>query len=159
SPAVLLQNSLATGDLPTRGSVQALPGFADFNKKYPGAGTFAANLKNVLQARPQIAAYPRVSAALGREIVAALLRQASPRAALTSAARRADSSLSVSGWRPPDAHPACSPDPRVRSPGRLGVRVPRRVPDLRVRDRPGDLVRPAVVPAHQPAFRAAVGRL
>jgi len=97
SPAVLLQNSLATGDLPTRASAQALPGFADFNKKYPGAGTFAANLKNVLQARPQIAAYPRVSAALGREIVAALLGQASPQAALNSAAQQADSYLSVSG--------------------------------------------------------------
>ena len=97
SPAVLLQNSLATGDLPTRASVQALTGFADFNKKYPGAGTFAANLKNVLQARPQIAAYPRVSAALGREIVAALLGQASPQAALNSAAQQADSYLSVSG--------------------------------------------------------------
>ncbi len=97
SPAVLLQNSLATGDLPTRASVQALPGFADFNTKYPGAGTFAANLKNVLQARPQIAAYPRVSAALGREIVAALLGQASPQAALNSAAQQADSYLSVAG--------------------------------------------------------------
>jgi multiple sugar transport system substrate-binding protein len=97
APAVLLQNSLATGDLPTRASVQALPGFAEFNKKYPGAGTFAANLKNVLQARPQIAAYPRVSAALGREIVAALLGQASPQAALNSAAQQADSYLSVSG--------------------------------------------------------------
>jgi multiple sugar transport system substrate-binding protein len=97
SPATLLQNSLATGDLPTRASVQALPGFADFNQKYPGAGTFAANLKNVLQARPQIAAYPRVSAALGREIVAALLGQASPQAALNSAAQQADSYLSVSG--------------------------------------------------------------
>jgi len=97
SPAVLLQNSMATGDLPTRASVQALPGFADFNTKYPGAGTFAANLKNVVQARPQIAAYPRVSAALGREIVAALLGQASPQAALNSAAQQADSYLSVSG--------------------------------------------------------------
>jgi multiple sugar transport system substrate-binding protein len=97
SPAVLLQNSMATGDLPTRASVQALPGFSAFNKKYPGAGTFAANLKNVLQARPQIAAYPRVSAALGREIVAALLGQAFPQAALNSAAQQADSYLSVSG--------------------------------------------------------------
>ena len=97
APATLLQNSLATGDLPTRASVQALPGFAEFNQKYPGAGTFAANLKNVVQARPQIAAYPRVSAALGREIVAALLGQASPQAALNSAAQQADSYLSVSG--------------------------------------------------------------
>lgn len=93
SPANLLQNSMATGDLPTKLSVQSLPGFADFNTKFPGAGVFAANLKNVEQARPQIAQYPRVSAALGREVVAALLGQATPQAALNSAAQQADSYL------------------------------------------------------------------
>jgi multiple sugar transport system substrate-binding protein len=97
SPQNLLANSLATGDLPTRVSVQKLPGFGQFNKKYPGAGLFAANLRNVLQARPQIAAYPRVSAALGREIVAALLGQSSPQAALSSAAQQANGYLAVSG--------------------------------------------------------------
>jgi multiple sugar transport system substrate-binding protein len=95
SPANLLQNSMATGDLPTKLSVQSLPGFADFNTKFPGAGVFAANLKNVVQARPQIAQYPRVSAALGREVVAALLGQASPQAALNSAATQANSYLVV----------------------------------------------------------------
>jgi multiple sugar transport system substrate-binding protein len=93
SPANLLQNSMATGDLPTKLSAQSLPGFADFNTKFPGAGVFAANLKNVEQARPQIAQYPRVSAALGREVVAALLGQATPQAALNSAAQQADSYL------------------------------------------------------------------
>ncbi len=93
SPANLLQNSMATGDLPTKLSVQSLPGFADFNTKFPGAGVFAANLKNVEQARPQTAQYPRVSAALGREVVAALLGQATPQAALNSAAQQADSYL------------------------------------------------------------------
>jgi multiple sugar transport system substrate-binding protein len=97
APATLLKNSIATSDLPTRASVQKLPGFAQFTKKYPGAGTFAANLANVKQARPQIAAYPRVSAALGREIVAALIGQASPQAALNSAAQQADSYLSAAG--------------------------------------------------------------
>ena len=94
-PANLLKNSLATGDLPTRLSVQKLPGFAAFNKKYPGAGLFAQNLHNVLQARPQIPQYPRISAALGREIVAALLGQASPQAALNSAAQQANSYLAA----------------------------------------------------------------
>ena len=93
TPANLLQNSMATGDLPTKLSVQNLPGFAHFNTKFPGAGVFAANLKNVEQARPQIAQYPRVSAALGREVVAALLGQASPQAALNSAAQQANSYL------------------------------------------------------------------
>jgi multiple sugar transport system substrate-binding protein len=75
--------------------VQKLPGFAAFNKKYPGAGLFAQNLHNVLQARPQIPQYPRISAALGREIVAALLGQASPQAALNSAAQQANSYLAA----------------------------------------------------------------
>jgi len=97
SPANLLKNSLATGDLPTRLSVQKLPGFAEFNKKYPGAGLFAQNLHNVLQARPQIPQYPRISAALGREVVAALLGQASPQAALNSAAQQADTYLATGG--------------------------------------------------------------
>jgi multiple sugar transport system substrate-binding protein len=97
SPQNLLTNSMATSDLPTRVSVQQLPGFAQFNQKYPGAGLFAANLRNVLQARPQIPQYPRVSAALGREIVAALLGQATPQAALGSAAQQADSYLAVTG--------------------------------------------------------------
>jgi multiple sugar transport system substrate-binding protein len=96
-PANLLKNSMATGDLPTRASVVKLPGFPQFNKKYPGAGLFAANLANVRQARPQIAQYPRVSAALGREIVAALLGQTSPQAALNSAAQQADGYLAAPG--------------------------------------------------------------
>ena len=96
-PTILLKNSLATGDLPTRLSVQQLPGFAAFNKKYPGAGLFAQNLHNVLQARPQISQYPRISAALGREVVAALLGQASPRAAPNSAAQQANSYLATPG--------------------------------------------------------------
>lgn len=96
-PTNLLKNSMATGDLPTRASVQKLPGFAQFNKKYPGAGLFAANLANVRQARPQIPQYPRVSAALGREIVAALLGQTTPQAALNSAAQQADGYLAAPG--------------------------------------------------------------
>ena len=96
-PATLLKNSLATSDLPTRLSVQQLPGFAAFNKKYPGAGLFAQNLHNVLQARPQISQYPRISAALGREVVAALLGQTSPQAALNSAAQQANSYLATPG--------------------------------------------------------------
>jgi multiple sugar transport system substrate-binding protein len=97
SPQNLLTNSMATSDLPTRESVQKLPGFSQFNNKYPGAGLFATNLRNVLQARPQIPQYPRVSAALGREIVAALLGQATPQAALSSAAQQANGYLAVNG--------------------------------------------------------------
>jgi multiple sugar transport system substrate-binding protein len=97
SPSVLLANSLATGDLPTKASVLKLPGFAEFDKKYPGEGVFAQNLSNVHQARPQIAQYPRVSAALGQAVVAALLGQATPQAALNSAAQQANTYLTTSG--------------------------------------------------------------
>lgn len=96
-PQTLLRNSLATGDLPTRASVLKLPGFGQFDAKYPGAGLYAANLANVLQARPQIATYPRISAALGRALVSALLGQATPQAALGSASQQADSFLAVGG--------------------------------------------------------------
>jgi multiple sugar transport system substrate-binding protein len=97
SPPVLLANSLATGDLPTKASVLKMPGFAQFDQKYPGEGVFAQNLSNVHQARPQIAQYPRVSAALGQAVVAALLGQATPQAALNSAAQQADTYLTTSG--------------------------------------------------------------
>jgi len=97
SPSVLLANSLATGDLPTKASVLSMPGFAQFDKKYPGEGAFAQNLSNVHQARPQIAQYPRVSAALGQAVVTALLGQATPQAALNSAAQQADTYLTTSG--------------------------------------------------------------
>ena len=97
SPSQLLANSLATGDLPTKASVLKMPGFAQFDKKYPGEGVFAQNLSNVHQARPQIAQYPRVSAALGQAVVAALLGQSTPQAALNSAAQQADTYLTTSG--------------------------------------------------------------
>ena len=97
TPSVLLQNSMATGDLPTRLSVQHLPGFSQFNVKYPGAGVFAANLANIVQARPQIKQYPTISAALGRSIVAALLGQQSPAAALSSAAQQGNTALATGG--------------------------------------------------------------
>jgi multiple sugar transport system substrate-binding protein len=97
SPAQLLANSLATGDLPTKASVLKMPGFAQFDKKFPGEGVFADNLTNVRQARPQIPQYPRVSGALGRGIVAALLGQTTPQAALNSAAQQADTYLVTGG--------------------------------------------------------------
>ena len=45
SPPVILQDSLATGHLPTRASVEKKPKFKPFDTKYPGAGTFAQNLR------------------------------------------------------------------------------------------------------------------
>jgi multiple sugar transport system substrate-binding protein len=95
SPDVILQDSLATSHLPTRASVQDLPGFAEFETKFPGVGDFAANLENVKKARPQIVQYPQISSFLGQAIVSVLLGEAEPQAALDQAAEQANGVLAV----------------------------------------------------------------
>jgi multiple sugar transport system substrate-binding protein len=91
----LLQDSLATGHLPTRASVETASGFSQFNVKYPGAGTYADNLANVLKARPQIAQYPQISAAIGQAVVSVLLGKGEPQQELDSAAQTADGVLAA----------------------------------------------------------------
>jgi multiple sugar transport system substrate-binding protein len=95
APDQLLKDSLATAHLPTRASVESMPGFSQFDTKYPGTGTFAENLKNVLKARPQIPQYPRVSTALGQAIVNTLLGKGSPQDNLNAAAALANGFLAV----------------------------------------------------------------
>lgn len=95
SPQNLLEDSMATGHLPTRASVEQLPGFSQFDTKFPGAGTFAANLVNVTKARPQIPQYPRVSGALGQAIVSVLLGKAQALQALNDAAQTANGVLAA----------------------------------------------------------------
>jgi multiple sugar transport system substrate-binding protein len=96
SPQQVLRNSMRTGDLPTRASVVEQPGFVNaFNTRYPGEGTFAENLKNVIKARPQIPQYPRVSQALGQAIVAGIKGQGSPQDLLNAAAQQANGFLAV----------------------------------------------------------------
>jgi multiple sugar transport system substrate-binding protein len=95
TPQNLLEDSMATGHLPTRSSVEQLPGFSQFNKKFPGEGTFAANLDNVQKARPQIPQYPRISMALGQAIVSVLLGKATPQQALSDAAQTANGILAA----------------------------------------------------------------
>ncbi len=90
-------DSIATGHLPTRASVQDLPSFADFATKYPNMSVFIDNLNNVLKARPSIATYPQISAALGQAVVKVLLGQADPQTALNDAAKEADGILAVPG--------------------------------------------------------------
>jgi multiple sugar transport system substrate-binding protein len=97
SPDQVLQDSLDTSHLPTRASVAAMPAFQDFFSKYPGTQVFVDNLENVLQARPSIPQYPRVSTALGQAIVTALQGQASPQEALDSAAEQANGFLAIPG--------------------------------------------------------------
>ncbi len=97
APAQVKYWSLATGDLPTRQSVQATPGFLQqMNKALPGVDTFIANLGNVHQARPQTPTYPKVSQILGNMIVSVLLGKSQPQAALTSAAQQVNQALASS---------------------------------------------------------------
>jgi multiple sugar transport system substrate-binding protein len=97
SPDQLLQDSLDTSHLPTRASVAGMSGFQAFFTTYPGTQVFVDNLQNVLQARPSITQYPRISTALGQAIVTALQGQASPQDALNQAAEQANGFLAIPG--------------------------------------------------------------
>jgi multiple sugar transport system substrate-binding protein len=90
-----MRYALATSVLPIRDSETKLPGFPAYVKKYPGIGTFVANMSNAVKARPAIPEYAKVSAALGQAIVAVLLGKADARTALDQAAQKADSVLAV----------------------------------------------------------------
>lgn len=97
SPDQLLKDSLDTSHLPTRASVAGMSAFQAFFTKYPGTQVFVDNLQNVLQARPSITQYPRISTALGQAIVTALQGQASPQDALNQAADQATGFLAIPG--------------------------------------------------------------
>jgi multiple sugar transport system substrate-binding protein len=91
----ILQDSLATGHLPTRASVASDPAFKPFDTKYPGIGTFVDNLQNVEKARPVIEAYPEVSAAIGQAVADVLLGKGEPQAELDNAAQTANGALAA----------------------------------------------------------------
>jgi multiple sugar transport system substrate-binding protein len=95
SPENVLKDSLATSHLPTRESVEEMPAFAQFGKKYPGVDVFAENLSNVQKARPQVPQYPQVSSFLGQAVVSVLLGKAEPQAALDQAAQQANGALAI----------------------------------------------------------------
>ncbi len=82
----VLEDSLATGHLPTRASVEQMPDFSQFATKYPGIDVFVSNLANVKKARPAIAAYPQVSQYIGNAVTSVLLGKSAPQAALDKAA-------------------------------------------------------------------------
>lgn len=86
--------SLGTGDLPTRTSVGEDQEFvAQLDEGLPGVGVFVENLSNVQKARPTVEQYPAISEALGQAIVAVLLGEDQPQAALDAAAQTADDAL------------------------------------------------------------------
>jgi multiple sugar transport system substrate-binding protein len=97
APAQVKYFSLATGDLPTRRSVETAPGFLQhMNQALPGVDTFITNLGNVRQARPQTPTYPKVSQILGNMIVSVLLGKSQPQAALAGAAQQVNQALAAS---------------------------------------------------------------
>ena len=94
APAQVKEFSLATGDLPIRRSVgDDASVVQQMNAKLPGLKTYIANLANVKQARPQVTAYPKISEALGNNIVAVLLGRMSPQQAVSQAATATDQAL------------------------------------------------------------------
>ena len=97
-PEQIKQEDLATGHLPIRLSVAQDASFiGDFAKTIPGVDVFAANLANVEQARPVLAAYPQISEAMGLAIVSALLGEKDSKAALDEAAAQANDALALAG--------------------------------------------------------------
>ncbi len=94
APAQVKSFSLATGDLPTRASVGDQASFVkQLNDKLPGTAAFVANLANAKKARPQVTQYPKISEALGNEIVSVLLGKSTPSAALQQAAAETNQAL------------------------------------------------------------------
>lgn len=85
SAKVHLDFAIDTGDLPLRHSETELPEYGTFLKDYPATQVFVDNLDNVKHARPNIASYGEISAAIGHMIQSVLLGAAEPQAALDDA--------------------------------------------------------------------------
>jgi multiple sugar transport system substrate-binding protein len=96
SPKEHLKFAIATGDLPIRESETKLPDYTNvFLKKYPADAVFVANLNNVTKARPNIPAYPKISADLGQAVQAVLLGKLTPQQALQQAEQQADADIAA----------------------------------------------------------------
>ncbi|MFD5830042.1 ABC transporter substrate-binding protein [Lentzea sp. NPDC060358] len=97
SAEIHLEFAMETGHLPIRQSEIALPKYAEYEEKYPGAKVFVENLeKNVTKSRPNIPQYPKISQVLGTAVQSVLLGQAEPQAALAQAATEVDRELAGS---------------------------------------------------------------
>jgi multiple sugar transport system substrate-binding protein len=95
SPDNVLKDSIATSHLPTRASVEQMPGFDQLDKNFPGVGAFAENLTNVTKARPQVPQYPQVSSYLGQALVSVLTGKSDPQSALDQAVEQSNSALAI----------------------------------------------------------------
>jgi multiple sugar transport system substrate-binding protein len=98
SPKVHLQYCIATSTLPLRTSETKLPEYRSvYLKKYPSMDVYVKNMDNATKARPNVASYPEISAAIGQAVQAVLLGKAEPQAALSSAEQQINSILATGG--------------------------------------------------------------
>lgn len=81
---------------PIRAGSKAQPKFKEISDQLPGYKEFVDNLDNAKKARPSIVAYPSVSQALGEQIAAVMLGQASPEDAVKAAVTAANQALAES---------------------------------------------------------------
>jgi multiple sugar transport system substrate-binding protein len=95
SPAVDLEWSTMTGDLPIRESVTKLPGYANYTRKFPGIAVWVKNLGNATQSRPVTTLYPKISTVIGQAVQGVLLGKAQPQQALSQAAQQVNGMLAV----------------------------------------------------------------
>jgi len=91
-PSVQAQWDVATGFFPANQKTSDDPTWKQYLAKNPRISTFVDELKYA-NARPSISAYAQISAALSNEITAAMMQQASPKAALDTAAQKAQAAL------------------------------------------------------------------
>jgi multiple sugar transport system substrate-binding protein len=87
--------ALNTSVLPIRRSEMKLPDYPAYVAKYPGVGTFVANMSQAVKARPVVPQYAKISSALGQAIVAVLLGKSDATTALAQAAQQTDALLAV----------------------------------------------------------------
>lgn len=81
-----------TGALPLRASVTRLPGYAEFQKNWPGLEVWTAGLEN-MRPRPTLRAYPKLSKAVGQAVASVLLGRSDAKPALEQAAKASDTAL------------------------------------------------------------------
>jgi multiple sugar transport system substrate-binding protein len=97
APQQQLTWMMDTGSLPTRKSIENLPGYAAYVKKYPGIDLITNNLSNAHQIRPVSTKYSRLSSFVAQAITSVLLGKSSPSSALSSAANQSNAILGVPG--------------------------------------------------------------
>ncbi|BBB02114.1 putative sugar transporter sugar binding lipoprotein [Actinacidiphila reveromycinica] len=93
-PAQDVQWDVKAGSLPLSRSTQALPQWTAQTRKTHGLTVFTTAL-DTARVRPNHAAYPQISAALGQAIVSVLLGRATPAKAMHDCARQSNAALLI----------------------------------------------------------------